>query len=259
MPSPITLSRTKAGCTSRRGTRRPSSWGTPAMLRGGKVGSSLPPGTTGNFLMRSLGREYRGSRGRGEFQVGFCSVIVGLLFNQVGANLFLFSDQRCNELPTLLAFEQEFYDQISKSVAERGRYKVPMIFQTKAFGRIFSSPGPTESGSEGDHPQPSSTSGKAGESRSSRGELPQDGQPSDDSIEYIGTVRKELRRVAPHIPDLTLLRWSGGKIRDPVLELCSALGSSSVSTSESWSDSELSPELRSDGIFPCSFLIIFYV
>ena len=109
------------------------------------------------------------------------------------------------------------------------------------------------SGTEGQHPRVSSTLGEAGESRS-RGEYLQGGHPREDSIEYLGTVRKELRRIVPHIPDLTLLRWSGGKIRDPILEFCSALGSSSDSTSESWSDSELSPELKSDGInpyYPC--------
>ncbi|GFZ00931.1 hypothetical protein Acr_14g0005660 [Actinidia rufa] len=33
----------------------------------------------------------------------------------------------------------------------------------------------------------------------------------DDSIEFIGIIRKEKRRIFPHIPDLNLLRWSGEK------------------------------------------------
>ncbi|GFS37381.1 hypothetical protein Acr_00g0051650 [Actinidia rufa] len=41
----------------------------------------------------------------------------------------------------------------------------------------------------------------------------------DDSVEYIGTIKKEMRRVLPHLPDLTLLRLLGRKIRHLFLGL----------------------------------------
>ena len=31
-------------------------------------------------------------------------------------------------------------------------------------------------------------------------------------VEYIGTIRKEMRRILPCLPDLTMLRLLGGKI-----------------------------------------------
>ena len=65
----------------------------------------------------------------------------------------------------------------------------------------------------------------------------------------------------PHFPNLILLRWLGGKVRDSVLGFepsCSS--SSSDFKSESWADPRLSPELRSDGtisFFSQVFYLIF--
>ncbi|GFZ19882.1 hypothetical protein Acr_28g0005870 [Actinidia rufa] len=57
-----------------------------------------------------------------------------------------------------------------------------------------------------------------------------------------------LGRALPGIPDETLLRWLGGKVKDPFTNLLSGKsGSSSDSGSDYISDSELPPELRSDG------------
>ncbi|GFZ18565.1 hypothetical protein Acr_27g0003040 [Actinidia rufa] len=56
-------------------------------------------------------------------------------------------------------------------------------------------------------------------------------------------------RAHPGIPDETLLRWLGGKVKDPFTNLLSGTsGSSSDSGSVSTSDSELPPELRSDAM-----------
>ncbi|GFZ19886.1 RING/FYVE/PHD zinc finger superfamily protein [Actinidia rufa] len=56
-------------------------------------------------------------------------------------------------------------------------------------------------------------------------------------------------RALPGIPDETLLRWLGGKVKDPFTNLLSGKsGSSSDSGSDYISDSELPPELRSDAI-----------
>ncbi|GFS31664.1 microsomal signal peptidase 25 kDa subunit [Actinidia rufa] len=57
----------------------------------------------------------------------------------------------------------------------------------------------------------------------------------------------ELRRLLPHIPDLTLLRWMGGKVLDPILDHYLNVPSSNPS-SESYSDSSLPVELESDAM-----------
>ena len=94
-----------------------------------------------------------------------------------------------------------------------------------------------------------SSLGDAGESRPSHGEhIQRDNSSRDNSVEYLGTLRKELKRILPHVPDLTLLKWLGGKIYDPNLGFSPNVSSSSSnSIGESWSDSGLSPELKSDG------------
>ncbi|GFZ14357.1 hypothetical protein Acr_24g0005470 [Actinidia rufa] len=75
----------------------------------------------------------------------------------------------------------------------------------------------------------------------------------EDSVEYLGVIRRDIggviRRAHPGIPDETLLRWLGGKVKDPFTNLLSGTsGSSSDSGSVSTSDSELPPELRSDAM-----------
>ncbi|GFY90500.1 hypothetical protein Acr_07g0006970 [Actinidia rufa] len=75
----------------------------------------------------------------------------------------------------------------------------------------------------------------------------------EDSVEYLGVIRRgvggAIRRALPGIPDETLLRWLGGKVKDPFVNLLSGTsGSSSDSGSDSISDSELPPELRSDAM-----------
>ena len=45
-----------------------------------------------------------------------------------------------------------------------------------------------------------------GDSRHSLDEHPRSKSPQDRSIEYIGTIKKEIRRILPHISYLTLLR-----------------------------------------------------
>ena len=92
------------------------------------------------------------------------------------------------------------------------------------------------------------SSGNVGESRPFLDEHLGRDSPRSESVEYIRTIRKEIRRILPHIPDLTLLRWSGGKVRDPNLSFIpNNLSSSSDSKSESWSKSRMPPELRLDG------------
>ncbi|GFY80833.1 hypothetical protein Acr_01g0006420 [Actinidia rufa] len=72
------------------------------------------------------------------------------------------------------------------------------------------------------------------------------GYPSpDNSTEYLGTIRKRMRKILPHLPDLTLLRLLGDKVISLVHDLESGGSSlSSSSSSEAWSDPWLLPKLR---------------
>ncbi|GFZ00652.1 hypothetical protein Acr_14g0002870 [Actinidia rufa] len=74
----------------------------------------------------------------------------------------------------------------------------------------------------------------------------------EDSVEYLGVIRRSIggaiRRALPGIPDETLLRWLGGKVKDSFMNLLSGTsGSSSDSGLDSIPDFELPPKLRSDG------------
>ncbi|GFS34098.1 hypothetical protein Acr_00g0032210 [Actinidia rufa] len=77
--------------------------------------------------------------------------------------------------------------------------------------------------------------GDKGESFHFRDEHSLSESPQGTSIEYIGTIRKEMRRILPHVLDLPLLRWSEGKVREPLLDLGPLSSNlSSESRSESW-------------------------
>ncbi|GFY90757.1 hypothetical protein Acr_07g0009540 [Actinidia rufa] len=80
-----------------------------------------------------------------------------------------------------------------------------------------------------------SSSGDVFESQNSHEHSRQQSPSQDDSVECLGSIRIELMRILPHIPDLTLLRWSGGKVFDPIFNRNPSSGSNP--TSESYLDS----------------------
>ncbi|GFS37317.1 hypothetical protein Acr_00g0051360 [Actinidia rufa] len=92
-----------------------------------------------------------------------------------------------------------------------------------------------------------SSSSDVGESQNPHEQARRESPSRDDSIECLGSIRTELRRLLPHIPDLTLLRWTGGKVLDPILDRVLNAPSSNPS-SESCSDSSLPVELESDAM-----------
>ncbi|GFY95425.1 hypothetical protein Acr_10g0008100 [Actinidia rufa] len=55
----------------------------------------------------------------------------------------------------------------------------------------------------------------------------------EDSVEYLGVIRRDIggviRRAHPGIPDETLLRWLGGKVKDPFTNLLSGTFGSTMS------------------------------
>ncbi|GFZ10788.1 hypothetical protein Acr_22g0001860 [Actinidia rufa] len=119
-----------------------------------------------------------------------------------------------------------------------GYFEVSKVLNSRTFKRHFAGGCSALSTSGGDN----TTSGDEGEFGT-----------GEDSVEYLGVIRRgiggAIRRALPGIPDETLLRWLGGKVKDPFTNLLSGtFGSSSDSGSDSIPDSELPPELRSDAM-----------
>ncbi|GFY96578.1 hypothetical protein Acr_11g0008840 [Actinidia rufa] len=123
-------------------------------------------------------------------------------------------------------------------IEPRGYFEVSKVLGSRTFNKHFAVGCTALSTSGGDN----TTSGDEGEFVT-----------REDSVEYLGVIRRDIggaiRRALPGIPDETLLRWLGGKVKDPFTNLLSGTsGSSSDSGSVSISDSELPPELRSDAM-----------
>ncbi|GFY93881.1 hypothetical protein Acr_09g0003270 [Actinidia rufa] len=130
-------------------------------------------------------------------------------------------DKHCNNPPRLFDDEMKVFEEIFQLVEESGRFSVPVLLDSKSFRRVFASPGSRASRTAGDH------------------------LPSGEALSSSSDV--ELRRLLPHIPDLTLLRWMGGKVLDPILDNYLNVPSSNPS-SESCSDSSQPVELESDAM-----------
>ncbi|GFY93717.1 hypothetical protein Acr_09g0001630 [Actinidia rufa] len=157
-------------------------------------------------------------------------------------------DKHCNNPPRLYGDKTKIFEEIFRSVEESGRFSVPVLLESKSFRRVFVSPGSRASRTAGDN-LPSgevpSSSSDVGEFQNLHEQARRESPSRDDSIECLGSFRTELRRLLPHIPDLILLRWTGGKILDPILDHYLNVPSSNPS-SESCSDSSLPVELESD-------------
>ncbi|GFZ19054.1 hypothetical protein Acr_27g0007930 [Actinidia rufa] len=137
-----------------------------------------------------------------------------------------------------------------QSVKKSGRFSVPVLLESKSFGRVFGSPKSRTSRTENDNlpsGEAPSSSSDVGESENPHDQARRESLSRDDSIECLGSIRTDFRRLLPHIPDLTLLRWLGGKVLDPILDRSSNAPSSN-SLSESCSDSSLPVELESDAM-----------
>ncbi|GFS39358.1 hypothetical protein Acr_00g0062530 [Actinidia rufa] len=103
---------------------------------------------------------------------------------------------------------------------------------------------------EGDIREKAAVVGHANESGHSTDVSRPDVPSRGDSVEFVGTIGEEMRKIFLHASDLDLLRWSRESDRDPFLGPApSSLSSSSSSRLGSQSDSRLFPELRSDAMF----------
>ncbi|GFY88245.1 hypothetical protein Acr_06g0001850 [Actinidia rufa] len=142
----------------------------------------------------------------------------------------------CNKLPTLSEVDAKRMEAVFGKIEPGGYFEVSKVLNSRTFKRHFAGGCSALSTSGGDN----TTSGDEGEFGT-----------GEDSVEYLGVIRRgiggAIRRALPGIPDETLLRWLGGKVKDPFTNLLSGTsGSSSDSGSDSIPDSELPPELKSD-------------
>ncbi|GFS37370.1 hypothetical protein Acr_00g0051540 [Actinidia rufa] len=122
-----------------------------------------------------------------------------------------FPGKSCNKLPTLSEVDAERTEAIFGKIEPGGYFEVSKVLGSRTFRKYFAVGCTALSTSGGDN--------------------------------------TTLGRALPGIPDETLLRWLGGKIKDPFTNLLSGeSGSGSNSRSDSISNSELPPELRSDAM-----------
>ncbi|GFS29294.1 hypothetical protein Acr_00g0006130 [Actinidia rufa] len=123
----------------------------------------------------------------------------------------------CNKLPTLSEVDAKRMEEVLEKIEPGGYFEVSKVLGSRTFQKHFA----------------------AGCTALSLPVARQHGFGREGVI----------RRAHPGIPDETLLRWLGGKVKDPFTNLLSGTsGSSSDSGSVFTSDSELPPELRSDAM-----------
>ncbi|GFZ00948.1 hypothetical protein Acr_14g0005830 [Actinidia rufa] len=144
----------------------------------------------------------------------------------------------CNKLPTLTEVDAERTEAIFGKIEPRGYFEVSKVLGSRTFRKHFAVGCTALSTSGGDN----TTSGDEGEFVT-----------CEDSVEYLRVIRRDIRgairRALPGIPDETLIRWLGGKVKDPFMNLLSGEFDSGLdSRSDSISDSELPPELRSNAM-----------
>ncbi|GFY98626.1 hypothetical protein Acr_13g0000270 [Actinidia rufa] len=175
----------------RRGIRKFCSEDTPAMLRGGRASSFFVSGDEWEIP------EEQSRKGAARVP-----------------RTWGIPDKHCNNPPRLLDDEMKVFEEIFRSVEESGRFSVPVLLDSKSFRRVFASPGSRASRTAGDHPpsgEAVSSSSDVGESRNPHEQARRESPSRDDSIVCLGSFRTELRRLLPHIPDLTLFKVDGGK------------------------------------------------
>ncbi|GFY87132.1 hypothetical protein Acr_05g0007710 [Actinidia rufa] len=152
-------------------------------------------------------------------------------------------------LPVLTKEEAKRTTEVLGKIDPEGYFDVSKVLDYKTFKKHFARSRMEVSSSGGEN----TTSGDEGESRLFRGDLQCGSLSCSDSVEYPGVIRGDIKRIArkafPNTPDFTLLRWLGGKVQDPFMNLfLRGPSSNSTSRSESLLDLGLSPEFRSNGI-----------
>ncbi|GFY86563.1 hypothetical protein Acr_05g0002020 [Actinidia rufa] len=124
----------------------------------------------------------------------------------------------CNKLPTLSEVDAKRMEAVFGKIEPGGYFDVSKVLNSRTFKRHFAGGCSAFSTSGGDN----TTSGDEGEF-----------DTGEDSVEYLGVIRRgiggAIRRALPGIPDETLLRWLGGKVKDPFTNLLSRTSGSTMS------------------------------
>ncbi|GFZ18283.1 hypothetical protein Acr_27g0000220 [Actinidia rufa] len=182
------------GCTSRQGREIACSEDIPAMSRYGRRIFFSSRKTTGIFPLERPGMlEFQGFRSRGSSQVG----------------------KHCNKLLVLCIVEYERLQAILDSILGGNPFIIKEFFDSKFFFKCFKVATQFmafgERNKEDNPPisRAASIAGNEGESHHSRDEPCRCNHSRDNSIEYLGTIRKRMRQILP--PDLSLLRLLRGK------------------------------------------------
>ncbi|GFZ19321.1 hypothetical protein Acr_28g0000260 [Actinidia rufa] len=114
----------------------------------------------------------------------------------------------CNKLPTLSEVDAKRMETVFGKIEPGGYFEVSNVLGLRTFRKHFAAGCTALSTSGGDN----TTSGDDGEFVT-----------LEDSVEYLGVIRRgiggAIRRALPGIPDETLLRWLGGKVKDPFTNL----------------------------------------
>ncbi|GFY87780.1 hypothetical protein Acr_05g0014190 [Actinidia rufa] len=124
----------------------------------------------------------------------------------------------CNKLPTLSEVDAKRMEAVFGKIEPGGYFEVSKVLNSRTFKRHFAGGCSALSTSGGDN----TTSGDEGEF-----------DTGEDSVEYLGVIRRgiggAIRRALLGIPDETLLRWLGGKVKDPFSNLLSGTSGSTMS------------------------------
>ncbi|GFS45589.1 hypothetical protein Acr_00g0096950 [Actinidia rufa] len=109
-------------------------------------------------------------------------------------------------------------EEVLGKIEPRGYFEVSKVLGSRTFQKHFAAGCTALSTSGGDN----TASGEEGEFITREG-----------SVEYLGVIRRDIggviRRAHPGIPDETLLRWLGGKVKDPFTNLLSGTSGSTMS------------------------------
>ncbi|GFZ08897.1 hypothetical protein Acr_20g0007050 [Actinidia rufa] len=111
-------------------------------------------------------------------------------------------EKSCNKLSALTEVEVKRTEEVLGKVEPGGYFDVSKVLGSRTFNKHFAV-GRMEISSSG---RDNITSSDEGEFR---------GSSREDSVEYLGAIRGDVRRIArrafPDIPDKTFLRWLGGR------------------------------------------------
>ena len=130
----------------------------------------------------------------------------------------IFLGKHSNKPHVLSTTEHERLIGILDSPVGEDFFTIKEVLESKFFHRCFRPIPISMASNSGDNGEDIPSSGAAsvtdneGQSYHFRDEPRRDDQSRDGSVEYIGTIRKEMRKVLPRLPNLTLLRLLGEKV-----------------------------------------------